>query len=257
MPELHHNPAGNDGKRLFGLIGYPLTHSFSKKYFTEKFEKEGLTDCRYELFPLQSIHELKNLLLQNPGIEGLNVTIPYKQLVLPYLDSLAGIPGGLRACNCIRFEKGRLVGYNTDWTGFQKSIAPLLEPHHQKALILGNGGATAAVVYALKELGIRAAVVSRVIHEGSSFTYSGIGRKEMEEHTLIINTTPLGLYPNVDTCPEIPYAFITRRHLLYDLVYNPVKSLFLKKGEEQGAHIKNGEEMLVVQAEESWKIWNS
>jgi len=257
MPERHKMLPGQEGKRLFGLIGFPLSHSFSKKYFTEKFEKEGLTNCRYELFPIRSINELGELIRQNPGLEGINVTIPYKQQVLPYLDSIKGIPETLGACNCIRIEKGKLLGYNSDWIGFEKSILPLVKPHHKKALVLGNGGATAAVVFALNKLGIAAVVVSRVLHKSSSLTYKEIDEKVMEEHTIIVNTTPLGLYPDTGSFPEIPYQFIPGSHLLYDLFYNPVKTLFLQQGEERGAVIKNGEEMLVIQAEESWRIWNS
>lgn len=242
--------------RLFGLIGYPLSHSFSKKYFTEKFEKEGLTDCQYELFPIESIEEFPAILQENPDLEGINVTIPYKKKVLTYLDSKENIPAELDACNCIQIKEGKLIGYNADWVGFEKSLSPLLQTHHTKALILGNGGATAAVVYALKKLGIEPAIVSRNIHKGSSFTYNDIDKNVIEENTVIINTTPLGLYPTIDACPDIPYQFISDKHLLYDLVYNPAKTLFLQKGEERGAAIKNGEEMLVLQAEESWRIWN-
>ncbi|MEO7983815.1 MAG: shikimate dehydrogenase [Bacteroidota bacterium] len=243
--------------RLFGLIGHPLTHSFSKKYFTRKFEKEGLVDCQYELFPIGSIEEFPSLLELNPDLEGINITIPYKKKILSYLDSRDQVPAALDACNCIHIKKGKLSGYNTDWTGFGKSLSPLLKTHHTKALVLGNGGATAAVVYALKKLGIESTVVSRAIHEGSSITYNDLGKKIIEENNIIVNTTPLGLYPHVEGAPEIPYQYITKQHLLYDLVYNPAKTLFLQKGEERGAMIKNGEEMLVIQAEESWKIWNN
>lgn len=243
--------------RLFGLIGYPLSHSFSKRYFTDKFEKEHRNDCRYELFPLSSLAELTLLLKDNPSLEGLNVTIPYKKKVLDHLDSREGIPAGLDACNCIHIRDGKLAGYNTDVTGFSKSLQPLLKPHHKKALVLGNGGATAAVVYVLRQLGIGYHIVSRELHSGSSFTYPDLDKAIIEEHTLVINTTPLGMYPHEDSCPDIPYQFISDRHLLYDLVYNPVKTLFLQKAEERGAAIKNGEEMLLVQAEESWRIWNS
>lgn len=243
--------------RLFGLIGYPLSHSFSEKYFTEKFEKEGITDCRYKLFPLESIDQLPALLKDNPGLEGLNVTIPYKKQVLAYLDRREDIPSALNACNCISIRNGKLCGYNTDWTGFEKSLFPLLLPHHTRALVLGNGGATAAVSFALKKLGIEFDIVSRTLHAGSTLTYNDLDEKTIRENTLIINTTPLGMYPNTDNCPSIPYQFITASHLLYDLLYNPAKTLFLQKGEERGAAIKNGEEMLVLQAEESWTIWNS
>jgi shikimate dehydrogenase len=241
--------------RLFGLIGYPLSHSFSKKYFIEKFEKEEITECSYELFPIKTIDELPVLLKKHPELEGLNITIPYKKQVLPFLHS-SHIPAELDACNCINIIEGKLVGYNTDVTGFEKSIKPLLKSYHKKALILGNGGATAAVVFALQKLRIEAAIVSRKIHNGSAFTYKDIDKKVIEGNTVIINTTPLGMYPNVSEYPDIPYRFITDQHLLYDLTYNPVKTLFLEKGEERGAMIKNGEEMLILQAEESWRIWN-
>lgn len=259
MPETTNtSPAGEDrGLRLFGLIGNPLSHSFSKKYFSEKFRKEGLTDCRYELFPIESIELLPGLLLSNPELKGINVTIPYKKKVLPYLFSSENIPVELSACNCIDIKNGKPIGYNTDCIGFEKSLTPLLQSYHTSALVLGNGGATAAVVYVLRKLGINYSIVSRTIHNDSILSYQDLDKKIIQEHTIIINTTPLGLYPRVDDCPDIPYGFIGNQHLLYDLVYNPAKSLFLKKGEERGAVIKNGEEMLILQAEESWKIWNA
>ncbi|MCY7310460.1 MAG: shikimate dehydrogenase [Chitinophagaceae bacterium] len=241
--------------RLFGLIGYPLSHSFSEKYFTEKFEQEEITECRYNLFAIKTIDELPILLRNNPELEGLNITIPYKKQVLPFLDA-SNIPDGLDACNCINITGGKLVGYNTDVTGFEKSLKPLLKSYHKKALVLGNGGATAAVAFVLRKLGISFDIVSRKIHDNSTFTYKEIDKKVMEENTVIINTTPVGLYPNTEACPDIPYKFIGESHLLYDLVYNPAKTVFLQKGEENGATIKNGEEMLILQAEESWRIWN-
>jgi shikimate dehydrogenase len=243
--------------RLFGLIGQPLTHSFSEKYFKEKFEREGLADCKYLLFPMRSIQELNGILQQNPGLEGLNVTIPYKQQVLKYLDSRAGIPEGLNACNCIQIRKGLKNGYNTDHTAFKKSLAPLLHPVHTRALILGNGGAAAAVRFALSDLGIEYDIVSRSLHSDSALTYDQLNENVIKDHLLIVNTTPLGMFPKTDLCPDIPYRLLTKEHLLYDLVYNPAKTLFLQKGEERGAAIKNGEEMLMLQAEESWRIWNS
>ncbi|MCX6316727.1 MAG: shikimate dehydrogenase [Bacteroidetes bacterium] len=242
--------------RQFGLIGYPLSHSFSKRYFTEKFEKEGLGGCSYELYPLTAIEELKDLVAAQLFLAGLNVTIPYKKKVLPFLDQSA-LPAGLDACNCIRIQNGKLTGYNTDSIGFEKSLRPLLRPHHRQALVFGNGGAAEAVVYVLRKIGIAVRLVSRSLHAGSDMTYADITEMHMREYTLLVNTTPLGMYPAVDTCPDIPYSLITHQHLLYDLVYNPAKTLFLQKGEEQGALIKNGEEMLVLQAEESWRIWNS
>jgi shikimate dehydrogenase len=242
--------------RLFGLIGYPLSHSFSKKYFTEKFEKEGLTDCTYQLFPINSVDEIKAIISENPWLVGLNVTVPYKQLVLKHLDSIENIPAEVRACNCIRITDGKLTGYNTDITGFEKSFSPLLKSHHKKALILGNGGAAAAVKFVLKKSGIDFEIVSRRIHDSSSLTYVDLNEKEIRENLIIINTTPLGMSPNENQAPDIPYEYLTTQHILFDLIYNPGKTLFLKKGEDQGALIKNGYEMLVIQAEESWRIWN-
>jgi shikimate dehydrogenase len=242
--------------KLYGLIGYPLGHSFSKKYFTEKFEKEGLTDCSYELFPIESISRLAKLIQDFPELKGLNVTVPYKKSVLGYLDSTTGLPPGLSACNCIKIENGRLTGYNTDCQGFEKSFGPFLKEHHKKALVLGQGGAAEAVVFVLKKLGIAYSIVSRSLHGEARFIYSDIDEKIMQDHTIIINTTPLGMYPEVDDCPALPYQSITERHLLFDLIYNPAKTLFLKRGEQMGATISNGEEMLKSQAEESWRIWN-
>jgi shikimate dehydrogenase len=241
--------------RLFGLIGYPLTHTFSKKYFTEKFEKEGLADCRYEVFPLSSINEFPELLKKNPELEGINVTVPYKSHVLSFLNS-SNIPAEVNACNCIKIKDSNLTGYNTDITGFEKSFSPLLKSHHKKALVLGNGGSSSAVQYVLKNLGIDFIIVSRELHGNSTMIYRAIDEKLLKECNVIINTTPQGMAPNENTCPDILYQFISENHLLYDLVYNPVKTLFLQKGEEKGAVIKNGEEMLIQQAEESWKIWN-
>jgi shikimate dehydrogenase len=241
--------------RLFGLIGYPLTHSFSKRYFEKKFEQEGLTDCRFENFPIGSIEELPEL-LKKPGLRGFAATIPYKQQLLRYLDSAENIPGGLKACNCVKITEGRLIGYNTDWIGFEKSFAPSLQPQHTKALVLGNGGATEAIAFVLNRLNVSFKIVSRQLHNGSSLTYADITEKLVDEYKVIINTTPLGMYPAVETCPDLPYEAITADHFLYDLVYNPAKTLFLQKGEERGALIKNGEDMLVLQAEENWRIWN-
>ncbi len=242
--------------RLFGLIGYPLSHSFSKKYFTEKFEKEEITECRYDLFPLKTIEELAVLILKHPELEGLNVTIPYKKRVVSLLNT-SFIPDGIDACNCINITNGKMAGYNTDVTGFEKSLKPLLKTYHKKALVLGNGGATAAVIYVLRKINIEFEVVSRKRDSGSAFMYSDLDKSILMDTTLIINTTPLGMFPETDACPDIPYQYITEKHLLYDLVYNPAKTLFLQKGEERGATIKNGEEMLILQAEESWRIWNS
>lgn len=243
--------------RVFGLIGYPLHHSFSEKYFSEKFAKENISDCRYELFPIKSIDELKQLVRSLPALKGLNVTIPYKQQVIRYLTDTSEIPDGIRACNCIKIQDKQLIGFNTDHIGFEKSLTPLLKPHHKKALILGTGGAAESVAYVLKKSGIPYSFVSRSPQYASIFTYREINAKKLKDYTIIINTSPLGMYPDVDNCPDLPYSALTEKHLLYDLIYNPAKTLFLVKGERQGAVIKNGEEMLAIQAEESWKIWNS
>lgn len=243
--------------RLFGLIGYPLSHSFSAKYFREKFQREGWDQCHYELFPLASVTELPGLIQEHPSLEGLNVTIPYKQQVLPYVNDRMAIPEGLDACNCIRIRDGVLSGFNTDIAGFRESLKPLLQPWHRQALVLGNGGAASAVRFALRELGLGFSTVSRQSRPGSDLTYNDLDQTLIDTHTLIINCTPLGMYPEIQACPEIPYQWLTAKHLLYDLVYNPARSLFLQKGEAMGAGIKNGEEMLVLQAEESWQIWNA
>lgn len=242
--------------RLFGLIGYPLSHSFSKNYFSSKFEVERRVDCRYELFPISSIGKLPELLQNHPELEGLNVTIPYKQEVLQYLHDTSGLPAALQACNCIRIRQGRLEGFNTDYIGFENSLRPLLQPQHTKALVLGNGGASKAVMYVLSKLGIAYEVVSRKLHDGSTLTYDGLTADMVSSHSLIINTTPLGTYPNVLERPLIPYDAVGSNHLLYDLVYNPEQTQFMKEGAIRGAATKNGYDMLVGQAEAAWRIWN-
>lgn len=242
--------------KVYGIIGYPLTHSFSKKYFTAKFETEGLSDLKYELFPVSTIHELKNIIRDNPYLRGLNVTIPYKQLVLDHLHSGTAIPFGVRACNCIKIVDEKMVGYNTDITGFEQSLLPLVKNNYSNALILGNGGAAEAVKYVLRKININYKTVSRHVHDGSHLNYATLDEKAIKENHLIINTTPLGTYPDSNEYPDIPYQYLTSEHLLFDLVYNPEKTKFLEKGETQGAAIKNGLEMLMIQAEESWKIWN-
>ncbi len=239
---------------LYGLIGMPLAQSFSKKYFTEKFEKEAITDAAYELFPLENISLLKDLLATQPDLKGLNVTIPYKEQVLPFLSGLNEEAREIGACNCIKIAGGQLTGFNTDAPAFKQSLLPQLQSNHKKALILGTGGAAKAVLFVLKTLGIEYAYVSR--NKGAGFTYEELNKSVVQEYPLIINSTPLGSFPKVDTAPEIPYEYLTANNYLYDLVYNPAKTLFLQKGELQGAAIKNGYEMLVGQAELSWQIWN-
>jgi len=242
--------------KLFGLIGYPLSHSFSKKYFTDKFQQEGIDDSRYELFPIEKIDDISSLLDENLDLTGLNVTIPYKEQVIPYLHELSPAVQSIGACNCIHVVNGRLVGYNTDVIGFQKTLEPQLREHHTKALVLGTGGAAKTVHHVLKLKGIEYIEVSRSAR-GEVISYDQIDEELMCSHTLIINTTPLGMYPHVDAAPNIPYAFLGRQHYLYDLVYNPNPTLFLKNGIDKGATVENGSEMLRIQAEESWKIWNA
>ncbi len=242
--------------RTFGLIGYPLGHSFSKKYFTEKFEREGITGNAYELYPLEQIGQLEDLLVAHPGLAGLNVTIPYKEQVIPYLDSMSPVVKEIGACNCIRIEEGRLIGHNTDVIGFSKSLLPQLKPHHKQALILGTGGSSKAVTYVLNELGISFSQVSRTPAEGM-IGYEEIDQSMLESHTLLINTTPVGMYPDIEKAPALPYQFIGADHYLFDLVYNPERTMFLQQGALRGAAVENGADMLVIQAEASWEIWNS
>ncbi len=241
--------------RLFGLIGYPLSHSFSKKYFTEKFEKEGWRDCVYENFPIASIDELKKILAQ-PGLEGLNVTIPYKEKVISFLHQPSPVVKKIKACNCIKIQNGKLYGYNTDIAGFEKSLKknwnPFLQSH---ALILGTGGSAKAVKYVFDKFDIKYKYVSRK-PSADSFSYEQLTKAIIAKYKLIVNTTPLGMFPNIVEAPPIPYEFLTSEHFLFDLIYNPAKTLFLKKGEEYGAFIQNGYDMLVEQAEVNWEIWN-
>jgi shikimate dehydrogenase len=242
--------------RLFGLIGYPLSHSFSKKYFTEKFEQEGLSNCRYENFPITSIDELKKVFENNSDLLGLNVTIPYKEQVLPFLHELSEAVKQVGACNCIKIISGKLHGFNTDVIGFEETLNTKLLPHHKKALVLGSGGASKAIQFVLRKKEIEFLVISR--SKNPLFVpYEKVTPELIEQYSLIINTTPLGMQPLTDLYPSIPYSALATQHYLYDLIYNPAKTLFLQKGEESGATIQNGADMLVIQAEESWKIWNT
>lgn len=239
----------------YGLIGYPLSHSFSKKYFTEKFERESIQDHVYELFPIESIGELPNLLKAETALKGLNITIPYKEQVISYLDEQSDVVKAIQACNCICIRDGKLIGYNTDVLGFEKTLERQLKVSHKHALVLGTGGAAKAVHYVLQKKGIDYLEVSRAKREGN-ITYNELDEKLMASHTLIVNTTPLGMYPNLDESPSIPYHLLNEHHYLYDLVYNPAKTKFLVEGERRGAQIENGADMLVIQAEASWDIWN-
>ncbi len=244
--------------KKYGLLGYPLGHSFSRNYFNQKFEAERI-DAEYLNFEIPEIKEIKNVIKENPELNGLNVTIPYKEQVIPYLDDLDEDARLIGAVNVIKFSKGlfgkvKLKGYNSDIIGFKQSIEPLLKEHHRKALILGTGGASKAVFQGLKQLGVASTFVSRKAKE-YCITYEEITPKVMEQYTVIVNTTPLGMYPNVNACPDIPYDLLTSDHLLYDLLYNPDETLFMRKGKEKGAVVKNGLEMLLLQAFAAWEIW--
>jgi len=241
--------------KQYGLIGYPLSHSFSKGYFAEKFLKENITDANYDVFPLEKIEDFTALYQNKENLIGLNVTIPYKQQVIPFLDELDETSANIGAVNTVKFTQGKRIGYNTDAYGFEMSLKPMLQSHHTNALILGTGGASKAVEYVLKKLGISFQYVSRNKSD-HTISYEQLDEFIIHNSKLIINCTPIGMYPNVDVAPNIPYNAISEKHLLYDLVYNPEETLFLKKGKEKGAQTKNGLEMLYLQAERSWEIWN-
>jgi len=251
--------------RDYGLIGNPLTHSFSKKHFTQKFEKENIKDAAYHLFPLENIQELPSLFSSQPNLLGLNVTIPYKAQVISFLDEIDEVSKAIGAVNVIKVERSDpnktvLRGFNTDVIGFEQSLKPLLKNRHQKALILGSGGAAHSVMYVIKKLSIDPTIVSKTqghIGDIEVITYESINEGLLESNTLIVNCTPLGMYPNIHEYPALPYEHLSSRHLLYDLVYNPEESKFLKRGKQHGAMIKNGLEMLEIQAERSWEIWNA
>ena len=245
--------------KKFGLIGYPLGHSFSKNFFNEKFHSENI-DAEYVNFEIPSIDEFPKIIAANPTLAGLNVTIPYKEKIISYLDEVDKDAAAIGAVNVIKFEsnkgKQKLVGYNSDVMGFSRSIEPLLESYHTKALILGTGGASKAVDYGLRKLGLSTLFVSRSKHNDQTITYDELTPALMDEYKVIVNCTPVGMYPQADKCPSIPYECLTPKHLLYDLLYNPDTTLFMKKGSEQGAVVKNGLEMLLLQAFGAWDIWN-
>ena len=242
----------------YGLVGYPLKHSFSIGYFNEKFSSEKI-EAEYINFEIPDINNFPEIIQANPNLHGLNVTIPYKEKVIPYLDELDKQAAAIGAVNVIKIirnkgGKPKLIGYNSDIIGFTQSIQPLLQSHHKKALILGTGGASKAVFHGLKNLGIEAKFVSRTARFGM-LTYEELNAEIIKEYTVIVNCTPVGMYPKVDACPDIPYEAITSEHLLYDLLYNPNITLFMKKGETKGAVTKNGLEMLLLQAFAAWEIW--
>ena len=247
--------------KTFGLIGKSLQHSFSKQYFLEKFKQNNWKDVNYELFEIQELSDLNPLLQKNETICGLNVTIPYKESVIPFLDELDETAKMVGAVNCIKISRSKgvitLKGYNTDVFGFSSAIKPFLESGHQKALILGTGGASKAVYYVLSKLGIDSYFVSRTRKQTNTFLYSDLNEFMLDSFKLIVNTTPLGMYPNVSTCPELPYEYINSTHFVFDLVYNPEETLLLGKAKQQGALTQNGLSMLRLQAEKGWEIWNS
>ena len=257
--------------RRFGLIGFPLTHSFSGKYFTEKFQRENIPDAAYELFPLEKIEKFPEFIAAHSDLTGLNVTIPYKEKIIPYLDELDETAKAAGVVNTILFTRPTphaprpiLKGFNTDVYGFRQSIKPFLTSAHERALILGTGGASKAVEYVLKQIGVECIFVSRekppLSPNGQAgktvLTYSELNEYVMKACKLIVNCSPVGTFPNVNEAPEIPYEFISAEHFLYDLIYNPAETEFLKRGKAKGAQTMNGLDMLKMQAEKAWEIWN-
>lgn len=244
--------------KIYGLIGYPLIHSFSQNYFNQKFEAENI-DARYLNFEIADIGELMEVLSENPNLNGLNVTIPYKEQVIPYLNEIDEDAAKIGAVNVIKFIPGKngitLKGYNSDIIGFCDSLRPLLKPIHKNALVLGTGGAAKAITQGLLNLGITPTYVSRTKREGM-LTYDDLTPEIMDSNHVIVNTTPLGMYPHTEECPDIPYQLLTPNHLCYDLLYNPDVTLFMKRSQEYGAEVKNGLEMLLLQAFAAWNIWN-
>ena len=244
---------------LYGLLGYPLGHSFSRNFFNNKFEAENI-DAEYMNFEIPDINMLNEVISEHYNLKGLNVTIPYKEQVLPFLDEIDNYAANIGAVNVVKIirenDKLKLKGYNSDIIGFCDSISPLLKPHMKKALILGTGGAAKAVYYGLKKLGIESQFVSRKRND-KAISYMDITQKIIDEHHVIVNTTPLGMYPNVDESPDIPYELLTDKHLCYDLLYNPDETMFMKNAKVYVAETKNGLEMLLLQAFASYEIWNS
>jgi len=242
--------------KIFGLIGKNIDYSFSRSYFREKFETNKL-DCSYKNFDLETIDSFIELKKNCKVFSGFNVTIPYKEVILPYLDYIDEEAKRIGAINTIKIKNNKLIGYNTDHYGFKESLVKYLKPHHKTALILGTGGASKAVAFALRELGIKFEYVSRTKSPEIKHTYNTLTSTEIEANKLIINCTPLGTFPKLEKCPEISYDQLDKYHLLFDLIYNPAETVFLKKGRLKGAKVTNGLEMLINQAEKSWEIWNS
>ncbi|MEO6894631.1 MAG: shikimate dehydrogenase [Ginsengibacter sp.] len=243
--------------KTYGLIGRSLGHSFSENYFSEKFKKENIDDSQYRNFEIKDLQKEIPALKLKSELKGLNVTIPYKTDIISFLDEMTDECREINACNCIKIIDGKWVGFNTDVTGFEKSFKPHLKPIHKKAFILGTGGASNAVAFVLKKLGIEFLKISRSKNQSSFIiSYDEISGEMMNEYQIVINTSPLGTFPNMSECPSLPYEAITSQHYFFDLVYNPPKTLFLSLAEKRGATIENGSQMLAIQAEESWKIWN-
>ncbi|WP_338645371.1 shikimate dehydrogenase [Flavobacterium sp. KS-LB2] len=243
-------------RKRFGLLGRNISYSFSKGYFTDKFNNENFAGCTYENFDISEITAFPEVIKNTLDLKGLNVTIPYKETVIPFLNKLSKKATIIGAVNTIKItKKGKLKGYNTDYYGFKKSLQPLLQAHHKKALILGTGGASKGVAFALDELDIPYTFVSREAKE-NGIDYDRINATTFDNYQIIINATPVGTSPNVEAFPLLPYEFFTDKHIAYDLIYNPAETQFLKKAKQQGAQIKNGLDMLIFQAEKAWKIWN-
>jgi shikimate dehydrogenase len=245
---------------VFGLFGYPLSHSFSKKYFTEKFRKEGIAYCVYENFERKNASDIRQIVSEQPRLVGLNVTIPHKQDIVPFMDSLDAVAKTVGVVNCISVIRRaktlelELLGHNTDVFGFKQSITPFLQPYHKRALILGTGGSSKAVAYVFQKAGIDFVFVSRN-PTITDYTYDDLDRQKMNDFQIIVNCTPLGMHPNINSFPPIPYEHLSSQHLLFDLVYNPEETEFMRRGKAQGATVSNGMEMLKHQAEKSWEIW--
>lgn len=243
--------------KIYGLLGNPLGHSFSQKYFTEKFQRENIGDCAYVNFETPDLHSQIEVLKNSPNLCGLNVTIPYKTQILSYLDNVSPECGEINACNCIKVFKEKWTGFNTDTIGFEKTFLPKIKSYHSKALILGTGGSSKAVAYVLKKLSIEYFFVSRTKNVlFNTIGYDEINSAIMDEYKIVINTTPLGMFPDIDNAPNLPYEFVSDEHYFFDLIYNPDLTSFLEKAKEKGAVIENGKKMLSIQAEESWRIWN-
>jgi shikimate dehydrogenase len=243
--------------KKLGLLGKNISYSFSRSYFKEKFKKEGITDITYENFDIENIDLFPSLIKNTSKLKGLNVTIPYKEKVIPYLDKLNKKAKAIGAVNTIRItKKGKLIGYNTDYYGFKNSIKPFLKAHHKKALILGTGGASKAIAFSLTEMGISYEYVSRKLSKKATLSYDTLTEEDIKNHQIIINCTPLGTFPNIEDCPNIPFNTINDSHILFDLIYNPEETTFLKRGKKNGATIINGLNMLKLQAEKAWSIWS-